>query len=102
MNFSIPAYRRGPTQVGLESSPTPVGGIWLGWGRPDFNNPPTAVGGIQLPLLIAPRAQCSLGLDEQHTDRIRRASSRSLRLTGGIMASVLISGFLKTIQRHFY
>ena len=95
----------GCQQVGLEHPPTPVRGIWLGWAslcRPDFNNPPTAVGGIQLPLLIAPRAQCSLGLDEQHTDRIRRASSRSLRLTGGIMASVLISGFLKTIQRHFY
>ena len=105
VDFSNPAYRRGQHSLDLNHPPTSVGGIWLGWAslcRPDFNNPPTAVGGIQLPLLIAPRAQCSLGLDEQHTDRIRRASSRSLRLTGGIMASVLISGFLKTIQRHFY
>src|SRR2546425_6402071 len=44
----------GCQQVGLEHPPTSVGGIWLGWAslcRSDFNNPPTAVVGIQLSIL---------------------------------------------------
>ena len=45
------------TQDGLESSPDSRRGIWLrcaSSSRLNFNNPPTAVGGIQLSLLIEP------------------------------------------------